>query len=186
MAINRFHAPSLAASRTWLEKNHEKEHKVLMIRHKVHTGKPTFSTSDAMDEAICFGWIDTTLQRIDDDRYGVRYVKRVPNSRWSHNTVARAERLIAEGKMAPAGHRAFKDGMRRPLHDSFPKIIPVPADLRSALANDPGAKLFFDGLAPSYRRTYTLTVVRAKLPATRKKRIAFVIERRMQRKKPMA
>ena len=184
--VKWFHAKSPAEWRAWLETNHAKESLVLLVRHKKHTGEPTFTNSDAMDEAICFGWIDTTLKRIDDDRFGIRYVRRGMSSRWSHNTVARARRLIKEGRMAPAGLAAFKAGLRKPLHERFPKDPPLPDDLRRALEKSKRATAFFDTLAPSYRRSYILLAERAKRPATRKRRIRLVVERCREAKKPMA
>lgn len=180
-----FHASTLAKWRSWLAKHHVEESEVLMIRHKAHTGKLTFSNSDAMDEAICFGWIDTTLHGIDEDRFGVRYVKRGKNSRWSHNTVARAKRLIAAGKMTPAGMRAYEDGLSRPLHERYPKDPAVPEELRRALAKSAKARAFFEGLAPSYRRIYILSVERMKRPETRERHALAVVERCERRLKPM-
>lgn len=178
------HAETPEEWRSWLAKHHATEEKVLLIKHKRHTGKATFHNSDAMDEAICYGWIDTTLKRVDDDRYGVTYVKRGKNSRWSHNTVARAKRLIAEGRMTPAGKVALEEGMQRPLLERFPKRIPLPLELKEALSKNKGARAFFNSLAPSYRRVYTLSVVKAKRAETREKWARFVVERCADEKKP--
>ncbi len=178
------HAATLADWRAWLAAHHATEEKVLLVRHKRHTGKETFHNSDAMDEAICHGWIDTTLKRIDDDRYGVTYVKRGKKSRWSHNTTARAKRLIKEGRMAPAGKRAFDDGMQRPLLERFPKNPAVPPELEKELKRSKKARAFFDALAPGYRRLYILAVERMKRPETRERNARRVVERCTEGKKP--
>ena len=86
--MKRFHAKDLDDWRNWLEKNHLKEEKVLLIKNKKHTGKPIIHNKDSMKTAICFGWIDTTVKRIDEDRYAITYVKRNKNSKWSINTLS--------------------------------------------------------------------------------------------------
>ena len=80
----------------WLRKNHKKENKVNLIKYKKHTGKPSLTPKEAMEEAICFGWIDTTVNRLDEERYMQRFSKRSKNSRWSKNTLSYAKKLIEE------------------------------------------------------------------------------------------
>lgn len=180
----KFFATTIVEWRSWLQRHHDAEQRVLMVRPRRHTGRPTFSNSDAMDEAICFGWIDTTLKRVDDDHYGVNYVRRGEKSRWSQNTVARAERLIAAGRMQPAGLRAYKHGLSKPLLQHFPKRVPVPEELNRELARSKRARAFFDGLAPSYRRIYTVMVAKAKRAETREKRAKIVADRCRAGKRP--
>ena len=79
--VKAFYPKNRQEWRNWLEKNHDKEKKVAVIKYKKHTGKPSISHKESMEEAICFGWIDTTLKRLDDERYGVTFVKRNKNSR---------------------------------------------------------------------------------------------------------
>src|SRR3989344_4572549 len=86
--------------RKWLKKNHKKESKVAVIVHKRHTGKPAPSHRELMEEAICFGWIDTTVKRIDEDTFIRHFSKRTKNSRWSDNTISYAKQLIKEGRMS--------------------------------------------------------------------------------------
>lgn len=82
----------------WLEKNHIKENKVAVIKYKKHTGKLSPNAMELMHEAICFGWIDTTVHRVDYDKYKVIYSKRTKNSKWSENTISYAKKLIKEKK----------------------------------------------------------------------------------------
>ena len=89
--------------RNWLEKNHAKESKVSIILHKKHTGKPSITHKESMEEAICFGWIDTTLKRLDEDTYQRTFVKRNDKSKWSQNTLRYGKELIKEGLMTNAG-----------------------------------------------------------------------------------
>ena len=95
----------------WLEQNHETADEVYLGYWKKHTGKPTLTWSEAVDQALCFGWIDGRLNRIDDERHMQRFTPRRPNSNWSNVNVAKVERLIEEGLMRPAGLAAF--GLRK-------------------------------------------------------------------------
>ena len=99
--------------RKWLKKNHEKEKAVNLIKYKKHTGKPSLTSKEAMHEAICFGWIDTTINRIDKNRYSQKFVKRNKNGRWSANTISYARKLIREERMTPTGLKSFKEGFKK-------------------------------------------------------------------------
>ena len=173
--IKRVIAHSAKQWREWLRKNHRKEDRVYLIRYRKHTGKPTFNPKEAMDEAICFGWIDTTLNRIDDERYSVKFVKRNAKSRWSKATQSHARRLIKDKKMTKAGLLAYKEGLKKPVIDhGLPKDPPIPDDLKKALAKSKTAQTNFKNFAPSTKRYYIWGIMRAVRPETRKKRIAQV------------
>lgn len=179
------HPKSAKEWRAWLQRNHNKETKVGLIKYKRHTKKPTISHREAMDEAICFGWIDTTVKRLDDDRYLKYFAKRTKNSRWSKATLSYAKRLIKEGRMAPAGLKMYKEGLAKPTIDhNIPKNPPTPKDLKEALQKA-NALTFFNSLAPSYKRMYIITVERVKLPETRKRKIKWVVDKCKAKKKPM-
>lgn len=172
----QFYARNRAEWRAWLEKNHDKESSVSLIKYKKHTGKPSLTHQESMDEAICYGWIDTTIKRLDDERYVRNFSKRNKNSKWSDATFSYAKRLIKEGRMTPAGLHAYKEGLKRPTHDhGIPKDPGMPAELKQALQKDLKAKECFNRLAPSYKRTYFRWVLKAKMQETRKKRIAQAI-----------
>lgn len=87
----------------WLGVNHKKETKINVVVYKRHTGKPSPTHRELMEEAICFGWIDTTLKSLDEDRYVRRFSKRNKNSTWSDNTIGYGKQLIKEGRMTPEG-----------------------------------------------------------------------------------
>ncbi|MBS3130826.1 YdeI/OmpD-associated family protein [Candidatus Woesearchaeota archaeon] len=179
-----FSAPDRKSWRKWLEKNHSKEDKIWLIRHKRHTGKPAVSMSDAMDEAICFGWIDTIVKSIDEDTFAQCFVKRKEAGRWSAATIARAKRLIKEKRMSPSGLNSYKQGLKNPLaYIILPKNPEMPQDLKEALEKNRAAQNKFNALAPSYRRTYISWVSRGKLPATREKRIKKTIENVLKNKR---
>jgi len=113
----RFHAKSLDEWRKWLEKNHQKETKIALVKYKKHTGKPFFTHKELMDEAICFGWIDTTVKRLDEEKYIIHFSKRGKSSRWSNATLSYAKEMIKKGKMAPFGLVMYKEGLKKPVLD---------------------------------------------------------------------
>lgn len=162
--------------REWLKKNHKKQNNVFLIKYKKHTGKPYLTNRDAMDEALCFGWIDTTIKRIDDEQYGQTFVKRNKNSRWSRNTLSRAKRLIKEGRMTPEGLKIYKEGLKKPVIDlDLPKNPDTPDDLKTELEKK-NLLDTFNTWAPSKRKIYIHMYVRAKREETKKKRIKEIID----------
>jgi len=171
--------------RQWLKRNHEREKRVALVKFKRHTNKPALSHKESMDEAICFGWIDTTIKRIDEDRYERRFAKRTKKSRWSKATQSYARLLIKEGRMTEAGMKAFQDGLKKPVIDhGLPKNPATPNNLKKALAKNKKAEAFFKSLAPSYRRYYIYMVEKAKRPETKKKRIKEIVQKCKENKKP--
>ncbi len=131
-----------------------------------------------MREAICFGWIDTTVKRIDEDTYKVRFARRNDKSKWSDNTLRYGKELLTEGRMAPEGIKRYKEGLSRPTHDQgISKNPGVPNDLKRALAHDSKAREGFEAFPPSSRKTYLRWMERAKLPETRAKRIETIVAR---------
>ena len=183
--MNTFYAKNKKEWRDWLRKNHKKENKIYLIRYKKHTKKPTLNTQEAMDEAICFGWIDTTINRLDEERYVQCFVKRKKNAGWSNNTLSYAKRLIKERKMAKEGLKAYELGLKKPTIDhNLPKNPKTPEDLIKALEKNKKAKENFNNFAPSYKRVYIYSIEKAKRPETRKKRIDDVVKRSTLNKKP--
>ena len=171
----QFYPPTRQAWRKWLEKNHLKESRIAVIRYKKHTGKNSPSHQELMHEAICFGWIDTTIKRLDDGKYTIRFAKRTDKSKWSDNTLKYGKQLLKEGKMSPLGIQRYKEGLDKPTHDhGIPKNPDVPNDLKKELERLK-LKERFEKITPSSRRTYLRWLYRAKLPETRKKSINSII-----------
>lgn len=161
--------------RKWLRKHHQKESKVALIVHKKHTGKLFPTHRELMEEAICFGWIDTTIKRVDEDTFIRYFSKRNQNSRWSDNTLGYAKELIKKGQMAAEGLRFYELGLKRPTHDhGIPKNPDMPPELKLALQKDKIAKDNFEKFPPSAKRTLYRWILRAKLPETRNKRIKII------------
>ncbi len=165
--MKTFHAKDLTDWRRWLEKNHLKEDKVLMIKDKKHTGKPIIHNMDSMKTAICFGWIDTTARRIDEDRYAITYVKRNKNSKWSINTLSYGKELLKKGLMSPYGIKMYKEGLRKKPHDAgIPKNPEMPVEIKKSLKNNKKFDKFME-LSHSVKRTHFRRYLRAKRPETK-------------------
>ena len=128
--------------RKWLEKNHDKKKEIWLIYYKKHTGKPTIPYDDAVEEALCFGWIDSTLKRIDDKKHAQRYTPRRPRSIWSNPNIKRAEKMIKQGKMKPAGMKLYKK--KTPELEVDMELIKMPPDLKKALDSNPKAKNYYN------------------------------------------
>ena len=135
--------------------------------------------SEAVDEALCFGWIDSVMHRIDDERHAQRFSPRKPGSNWSAINVAKIERLRAAGLLHDAGKEAFaKRREDRTGVYSFEQAAPaeLSAEQRALLDADAAAAAFFDAQPPGYRRTAIHWVTSAKKPETRERRLATLIE----------
>jgi len=174
------------AWREWLLKNHNTKQSVWLICYKAKANKPTLSWSDAVEEALCFGWIDSVRKTIDEESFTQFFSRRKPNSGWSKINKAKVEQLTAAGLMAKAGleciDRAKENGSWSILDDVEELIIPT--DLATALEGKAGSKTFFMGLSKSVRKAMLQWITFAKRPETRQKRIAELVDLASQNKKP--
>ena len=166
-------APTLAAWRKWLASHHDSESEIWLVFHKVHTGQPTISYSDALDEALCFGWVDSLIKRLDDDRYARKFTPRKADSRWSTVNRKRYAALQASGRLMPAGIA------RPPTAKSgdAPQYSTVPAYIEAALQKHRAAWKAFEGLPPSHRRQYIAWIDSAKKDETKQKRLQEAIQK---------
>ena len=159
--------------RKWLEKNHEKKQSVWLICYKKSSDKPTLNWSDAVDEALCFGWIDSTKRSIDEESYMQYYGKRKPNSMWSKINKQKVEKLIADGRMTYAGFAAIETAKQNgswTLLDQVEELI-IPDDLEAAFSKHSGSKDFFLSQSRSIKKGMLAWIVLAKRNETRQKRI---------------
>lgn len=166
--------------RKWLRRNHDKSSEIWILTYKKHTGKQCASYEDALEEAICYGWIDSRMRRIDDERHTWRFAPRKPNSIWSMSNRKRAERLIREGRMADPGMAKVDAAKQSGEWDRAyaPSKPPrMPTDLKNALMKDDLAWKNFQAFAKSYRTTYIYWVSAAKREETRRNRIREVVRR---------
>jgi uncharacterized protein YdeI (YjbR/CyaY-like superfamily) len=163
----------------WLEEHHDSETELLLGYWKANTGKPSLTWSEAVDEALCYGWIDGVRRSVDDERHVQRFTPRKPSSTWSAVNVAKIEKLRAEGRMRPAGEAAFalrredKTGIYSHEQAHDPVLAP---DEEARLRANAEAWAFFQAAPPSYRNPALWWVIRAKKPVTRARRLATLIE----------
>ncbi len=173
--------------REWLENNCDTETEIWLIYYKKHTGIERIRYDDAVEEAICFGWIDSIVKRIDDDRYMQKFTPRKEKSKWSDLNKRRAAKMIKTGSMTGAGMakiRAAKNNGEWNKAENKTIVKAVPPDLESALSKNGEAAANFKKMAPSYRRNLIGWIESAKREGTRGKRIAQTVEMAERNEKP--
>jgi uncharacterized protein YdeI (YjbR/CyaY-like superfamily) len=167
------------AWRRWLAANHGKAAEIWLAYYKKGTGKKSVSYEEALDEALCYGWIDSIVKALDGERYMQRWTPRQPGSVWSASNKKRLARLAAQGRMCGAGlakvRAAKRDGSWATI-DAIDRDAKTPAELLDALAARPGAREKFEGLAPSQKKLWGWWIQSAKRPETRARRIAAAVE----------
>ena len=174
--MKTFSAKSVDEWRAWLAAHHDSESEVWLIFHKVHTGVATIAYADALDEALCFGWVDSLLKRLDDRRYARKFTPRRADSRWSTTNRKRYAVLKASGRMAPAGlNRAPTERGYGPPAPQYKMPTKLPSYIQAALRKHPAALRRFEALAPSHRRRYIGWIETAKREETKARRLQEVI-----------
>jgi uncharacterized protein YdeI (YjbR/CyaY-like superfamily) len=170
---NSIHPKSRAEWRKWLEKNHTRPEGVWLISYKKATGKPRVDYEESVEEALCFGWVDSKGNRLDDERTLLWFAPRKKGSGWAKTNKERVEKLIKAGLMAPAGlakvEAAKKDSSWSAL-DAV-EALEIPPDLAKAFSKNKTAKEFFDAFPRSARRAILVWISNAKKPETRAARI---------------
>jgi uncharacterized protein YdeI (YjbR/CyaY-like superfamily) len=154
--------------RAWLKDHHTSSPGVWLVFYKAHTGAKSMVYEDMVREALCFGWIDSLVKRLDDDRYAIKVTPRKPTSKWSPLNRTRWTELKAARLLTAAGLAAA------PTNNSYPSrpVIPeLPGYIAKALKTNPRAWTFFQGLAPTYRRNFVVWIYMAKRSETRARRI---------------
>ena len=166
--------------RAWLDANHETKTEIWLIYYKKHTGRPTIAYDDAVEEALCFGWIDSIVKRIDEEKYAQRFTPRKDNSNWSSSNKKRIRKLIQEGKMTRAGLAKISEEVLSEEESISPKKrnkkVALPSYFKEALIANEHAWANFNNLAPSYRSNYVRWVIAGKKETTRDRRLKEVIE----------
>ena len=186
--LQTIYAPDRTAWREWLEANHYTSPGIWLIYYKVKSGKPSIQYSDAVKEALCFGWIDSKVKSLDEDRYRQIFTPRKPKSVWSKLNKRYIEELIEQGLMTEAGlkkiNAAKQDGSWFTL-DAI-EALTIPPDLEQALAANAIAKRNFEAFSNSIKKTILFWIDSAKRPETRLKRIEQTIDSAAQNKNPLA
>ena len=166
--------------REWLQHYHQTETVIWLEYYKKHTGKPSIPYNDAVEEALCFGWIDSTVRRIDTERYMQKFTPRKMKSSWSVSNVIRVKKLTKQGKMTAKGLELYQFAKKHkllpdPSLEKKPKVPDTPSWFEEALDKNPAARSHFYKLAPSYRRNYIGWIMDAKQAETKLRRLGEAI-----------
>ncbi len=178
-----------AGWRAWLEKHHATEKEVWLLLYKKGAARPGLSLDDAVEEALCFGWIDGRLRRIDDEKHVLRFSPRRRGSIWSESNKARVQRMIEQGRMTESGLARVREARENGEWDRAAlreDVSVVPPDLQMALQANGIAQSDFENLAPSLRKQYIWWIASAKTDPTRQKRIAETVRLVEARPRPVA
>ncbi|MBD3882434.1 YdeI/OmpD-associated family protein [Phormidium tenue FACHB-886] len=170
---NSIHPETRAEWRSWLEQHHKRNEGIWLISYKKTTGKPRFDYDEAVEEALCFGWIDSKPNKLDEERSLLWFAPRKRRTGWSKLNKERVERLLQQGLVMPAGlakvEAAKADGSWNAL-DAV-EALEIPADLEQALSADAAAKQNFEAFPKSVKRGILEWIASAKKPETRARRV---------------
>ncbi len=171
--IATLHAASRQVWRAWLKDHHETETNVWLIIYKKTSGIPSVYYPEAVDEALCFGWIDSKPNKRDDKSYFQFFSKRNPKSKWSGVNKRKVAQLLKEGKMAPAGLRLVELAKQTGTWEALDEVenLSIPIDMAELLERNPAAATNFSNFPPSIRRGILEWIANAKKKETRQKRI---------------
>jgi len=172
--LPRLHPESREQWRAWLADHHDTERGAWLVSWKQATGRPTLPYEAVIEEALCFGWVDSTARTLDSERSMMLMTPRKPSSTWARTNKERVERLLAAGLMQPAGIAAVETARANgswTVLDSV-EALEVPDDLAAALDAEPGAREAYEGFSPSNRKMILWWVKSAKRSETRGGRIA--------------
>jgi uncharacterized protein YdeI (YjbR/CyaY-like superfamily) len=164
--------------RQWLDRHHATAQELQVGYYKKGSGKPSLTWPESVDEALCFGWIDGIRKSLDDESYTIRFTPRRPRSTWSAVNIKRVEELTEQGRMQPAGLRAFqaRTENRSGIYAYEQRSDTLDAPYAQKLKQNQAAWAFFQSQSSSYRRNACWWVVSAKREETRLKRLATLIE----------
>ena len=172
------HADDRATWRSWLEANHATSNGAWLVTWRARSGRVSLDYESAVEEALCFGWVDSTAGRIDDDRGKLYFAPRKSRSGWAATNKVRIERLLAQGRMAPAGLAAIERARANGSWEILDSVerLEVPDDLGASLASRPPAALNFAAFPPTARKQMLAWVAFAVRPETRAARVVAIME----------
>ena len=162
--------------RIWLEKNYETEKEIWLIYYKKHSSRPRIPYDDAVEEALCFGWIDSIIKKIDEEKFAQKFTPRRNNNKWSELNIKRVRKMMEEGKMTEAGLKKIDKTLLNKEPEKKDSSAEPVSYLEEALKDNVKALEFFTALAPSYKKQYINWTGSAKREETRMKRIKEAIE----------
>ncbi|WP_406657915.1 YdeI/OmpD-associated family protein [Methanolobus sp. ZRKC2] len=176
--------------RNWLEIHHDKKKEIWLVYYKKNTNMPRIPYDDAVEEAICFGWIDSTVRTLDNERYMQKFTPRKKKSNWSDLNKERARKMIKAGKMTDAGCEKIrellaenKNGLKTDKKETKKELV-IPPEIEKAISANKRAWENFRNFAPGYKRNYIEWILNAKKEETRQRRLKEVINRLEENKKP--
>jgi uncharacterized protein YdeI (YjbR/CyaY-like superfamily) len=180
------HPKTRSAWRKWLEKNHSTSPGVWLIYYKKSTGKAKLVYNDAVEEALCFGWIDSTMRPLDAERFMQRFTPRKPKSGWSGLNKKRIAKMIAEGLMTKAGLKKIEEAKKDGSWESLDHIdaIQLPEDFEKALSKNKKARINFEKFPQFTKKQFLYRINSAKTDSTRKQRIILCVKMAGANKKP--
>jgi uncharacterized protein YdeI (YjbR/CyaY-like superfamily) len=163
-----------ASWREWLRKNHRQKREIGLVFPKIRTGRPSVSYEEAVEEAICFGWIDSIVKKLDEERYAQKFTPRGQKTSWSVTNIRRAKKMIREKRMTRAGLEKFRGAAEESAAASG-KSLALSSDLLGVLQANARALQNYFKLPPSHRRQYSGWVMSAKKEETRLRRLREMI-----------
>ncbi|UOG74853.1 YdeI/OmpD-associated family protein [Hymenobacter tibetensis] len=172
--------------REWLQEHHDKKQSVWLIYYKKKANKPSLVWSEAVDEALCFGWIDSKAKPVDEEKYMQFFCRRKPTSAWSRINKEKVERLVEQGLMTAAGLAKIETAKQNgswTILDAVEALL-LPSDLEQELQKRPNAQAYFLGLSKTDKRNMLQWLVSAKRPETRQTRLTELVELAEQHLKP--
>jgi uncharacterized protein YdeI (YjbR/CyaY-like superfamily) len=180
MKISKSFTPSkLEDWRKWLEKNHNHKQEIWLVYFKPASGKVNIDYESSVEEALCFGWIDSIIQKIDDEKYARKFNPRRLESKWSETNKRRVKKIILEGRMTEAGMAKVTFDMKE-ADVNKPKTqrphMDIPEKIEKALKPQPKVWDAFQKISPSHKRNYILWLSDAKKPETFERRLNLLIE----------
>jgi len=163
--------------RQWLETNHDRQHSVWLIFFKNRSGITTMTWSEAVDEALCYGWIDSVARPLDENRFLRYFSKRKVKSVWSKINKDKADRLMLEGRMKEAGMASIEAAKQNGSWTKLDQVeaLAIPADLQKALRDNPAAQKYIESLSRSVKKALLQWLEMASRVETRKKRITEIV-----------
>lgn len=176
------YAKTRSAWRSWLAKHHAAKREIWLVYYKKGFGKASVAYGEAVEEALCYGWIDSTVKTLDTERYAQRFTPRKAGSNWSTPNLDRVKRLVATGLMTPAGaihlpSAGAAKAFRVKHQERLTGTTVAPRDLSNAMRSSARAVTFWKSLTPGYKRLYIRWMTEAKRPETRMRRIGQIVDR---------
>lgn len=190
--LEQIHFTDKESFREWLIKNHDKSDGIWMIYYKKHTKKPSVEYSDALDEALCYGWIDSIIKRVDDEQYVRKFTPRKNIKNWSEVNKVKVMRLIQQERMTLFGLQKIESYIKtgeikwddNKIEIDYGDIKNAPKFIIDFLKKNPPVLQEFQKIAPSYRKEYIRWILNAKREETRQKRLKELLEKLISNRKP--